>query len=73
MKSFGEEGRIICANSDSRVEVNKLSNLYKLNPFLDSNGSFRVGGRLGKSRLYHNEAHPVVLPKQSNISEPTNI
>ena len=69
LKSFGEEVRVLNANSDSRIEVSKLSNLYKINPFLDSIGLLRVGGKLGKSRLSHSEAHPVVLPKQSNISE----
>ena len=53
----------------SRIEFNKSSKLYKLDPFLDSDGLLRVGGRLGKSRLSHNEAHPLVLTKQSNISE----
>ena len=67
LKSFGEEVRVARANSDSRVKVNKSSNLYKPDPFLDSNGLLRVGGRLGKSRLSHNEAHPMILPKQSNI------
>ena len=53
----------------SRIEFNKSSKLYKLDPFLDSDGLLRVGGRLGESRLSHSEAHPLVLPKQSNISE----
>ena len=63
LKSFGEEIRILSANSDSRIE------LYKRGPFLDSDGLLRVGGRLGKSRLSHSEAHPLVLPKQNHISE----
>ena len=45
LKSFGEEVRVLSANSDSRVEVNKSKNLYKLDPFLDSDGLLRVGGR----------------------------
>ena len=69
LKSFGEEIRILSANSNTRIVVNKSSKLYKLDPFLDSDGLLRVGGRLGKSRLSHSEAHPFVLPKQSNISE----
>ena len=58
-KSFGEEIRILNANSDSRIGVNKSSKLYKLDPFLDSDGLLQVGGRLGKSRLPHSEAHPI--------------
>ena len=69
LKSFGEEIRILSANSNTRIVVNKSSKLYKLDPFLDSDGLLRVGGRLWKSRLSHSEAHPFVLPKQSNISE----
>ena len=69
VKSFWEEIRVLSAKSDSRVEVNKSSKLYKLDPFLDNDGLLRVGGRLGKSRLSYSEAHPLVLLKQSNISE----
>ena len=57
VKSFGEEVRVLSAKSDSRVEVHKSSKLYKLDPFLDSDGLLRVGGRLGKFRLSHSEAH----------------
>ena len=46
LKSFREEMRIISANSDSRIEVNKSSKLHQLDPFLDSVGLPRVGGRL---------------------------
>ena len=69
VESFGEGIRVLSAKSDSRFEVNKSSKLYKLDPFLDSDSLLRVGGRLGKSRLSYSEAHPLVLPKQSNISE----
>ena len=69
LKSVGEEIRILSANSNGRIRVNKSSKLYKFDPFLDSDGLLRVGGRLGKSRLSHSEAHPLVLPKQSSISK----
>ena len=69
LKSLGEELRILSANSNSRIGVNKSSKMYKLDPFLDSDGLLRVGGRLGKSRHSQSEAHSLVLPKQSNISE----
>ena len=35
---------------------------------MHNDGLLRVGGRLGKFGLSHSEAHPVVLPKQGNIS-----
>ena len=71
LKSSGEEIRVLSGNTDSRVEVNKSNNLYKLDPFLDSTGLLQVGGRLGKSRLSHSEVHPMVLQKRSNITEAT--
>ena len=43
--------------------------LFKLDPFLDSNGVLWVGGRLSTSKLTSDEAQPVVLPKASNITE----
>ena len=61
--------RVLNANSDRGVELNESSKLYKLDPFLDSDGLLRVGGRLGKSRLPHSEAYSLDLPKQRNISE----
>ena len=48
--------------------INQAS-CINFDPFLDGDGFLQVGGRLGKSRLSHIEAHPLVLPKQSNISE----
>ena len=69
LKLLGEELKILSANSNSRIGVNKSSKMYKLDPFLDSDGLLRVGGRLGKSRHSQSEAHSLVLPKQSNISE----
>ena len=49
--------------SQARIELNESSNLHKLDQFLVS-----FGGRLGKSILSLNEAHPVDIPKQSHIS-----
>ena len=69
LKSLGEKLKIISANSSSRIGVNKSSKMYKLDSFLDSDGLLRVGGRLGNSRHSQSEAHSLVLPKQSNISE----
>ena len=69
MKSFREEIRVLNANSDSKIEVNKSSKLYKIDSFLNSDGLLQVCGGLGKSRLSRSEAHRLVFPKQSNISE----
>ena len=65
LKSFQGEVRVLNANSDSRVEMSKLSNLYKIKPFLDSNVLLRVNGKLGESRLLHSETHLTHLPKKA--------
>ncbi|XP_051157423.1 uncharacterized protein LOC127279231 [Leptopilina boulardi] len=43
--------------------------LSTLNPFLDSDGILRVGGRLSKSNLTYNQKHPMLLPRNHNITE----
>ena len=49
---------------------NKSKNsLSSLDPFVDELGLIRVGGRLSRSLLDFAVKHPVVLPKQSSISE----
>ena len=42
--------------------VAKSSPLYKLKPFLDSQGLIRIGGRLSNSKLEFAIKYPVVLP-----------
>ena len=68
-KSFPEEVKALSSGTHNTNGVNRTSSLFKLDPFLDSNGVLRVGGRLSRSKLTSNEAHPVVLPKTSNITE----
>ena len=44
--------------------INKSSALFKLSPFLDSNGLLRVGGRLERApSLSYDEIHPIILPR----------
>ena len=47
----------------------KRSNLYRLNPFMDSEGVLRVGGRLHLSHLSFSEKHPILLPKSHYLSQ----
>ena len=67
--SFLEEVKALSSGTHNSNGVNRSSSLFKLDPFFDSNGILRVGGRLRRSKLTSNEAHPVVLPKTSNITE----
>ena len=57
-------------NSDKRTHkvIPKTSSIYKLDPFIDKEGTLRVGGRLKLSHLDDNAKHPVILPKDSHIT-----
>ena len=68
-KSFSEEVKALNSSTHNSNGVNQSSSLFKLDPFLDSNGILRVGGTLSRSKLTSNEVHPVGLPKASNITE----
>ena len=46
----------------------KQSSLYKLDPFLDSQGILRVGGRLRNASLPFEVKFPVILPRRSHVT-----
>ena len=45
------------------------SNIACLNPFLDSDGLIRVGGRLKQSSLEWSVVHPILLPRKGSITK----
>ena len=49
--------------------VLRSSPLWRLSPFVDSDGILRVGGRLEMSNLPYDAKHPVILPKKHHISK----
>ena len=49
----------------------KGSQLYHLDPFLDSYGIQHVGGRLRRAEMEYGEKHPIVLPKNHHVSQHT--
>ncbi|XP_054259893.1 uncharacterized protein LOC128984579 [Macrosteles quadrilineatus] len=49
--------------------INKLSKLRNFTPFLDQNKLIRVGGKLNQSTLEYDSKHPLLLPKDSNLSK----
>ena len=59
---------------DSEVEkkkkavLKKTSTLRTLDPFLDSDGVIRVGGRIRKATLSESLKNPVILPKANHIT-----
>ena len=50
------------------LSVKGTSPLYKLNPFIDSDGIVRVGGRLKKGNLPDQVKHPAIIPKESHVT-----
>ncbi|KAL4009520.1 hypothetical protein ACER0C_003372 [Sarotherodon galilaeus] len=48
--------------------VSKHSPLRKLDPFLDSDGVLRVGGRTSLSAISWEEKHPIIIPKSNHIA-----
>ena len=48
-------------NPDLRQELRNVSNLK---PFFDSNGSFHMPGRLGKTNLPFDVKHQIIMPKR---------
>ena len=51
-----------------RKAMLKQSQLYSLDPFFDSEGVLRVGGRLRRAELEFAEKHPALLPKNHHVS-----
>ena len=67
------------------THMNKLSQLYdsiscgeslkrsepyaKFNPYIDDDGLLRVGGRIHNASLVFETRHPVILPRDSVVTE----
>ena len=47
----------------------KGTDLFRLDPFTDEHGIYRVGGRLRCAQLEYAEKHPALLPKRHHVSE----
>lgn len=56
----------ILAKGKELPTKNKLSSLH---PFLDDNGTMRVGGRLQSSPYSFNVKHPIILPRDHRLTE----
>ncbi|GFX96038.1 integrase catalytic domain-containing protein [Trichonephila clavipes] len=52
----------------SKGVVSPNSKLRNLNPFIDSDGLLRVGGRLSNSDLSYVNKHPAILPGNHNLT-----
>ncbi|KAJ0171671.1 hypothetical protein K1T71_012434 [Dendrolimus kikuchii] len=49
-------------------KVDQKSKLLCLNPFIDSEGLLRVGGRLKNSNISYNMKHPYIIPHNSHLT-----
>jgi hypothetical protein len=52
-----------------RKKLLKKSSVYSRDPFLDSDGIFRVGGRLQKAQLDYGVKHPIILPRTHHVTD----
>ena len=64
LKYFKEEVKAL----KSRKPIVKKSPIYILEPFLDEEEIFRVGGRLKNAPLSEKAQHPAILPKNHHVS-----
>ena len=48
--------------------IKRYSSLYRLDPFLDDDGLIRVGGRIKRARLSFTTKHPIILPRESHVT-----
>lgn len=58
-QEYSEEYRSLTTGQS----VSRKSSIFKLSPFLDSEGLMRVQGRLQFSGLSYESKHPIILPK----------
>jgi len=64
-RAFGQEVSDLKANK----MVGRRSPLRTLNPFMDTDGVIRVGGRLTNADTAFNSKCPIVLPSKSNVTQ----
>lgn len=65
--AFSDEIQRLKGGAQSKNK-DKTNRLYRLCPFLDDCGMLRVGGRLEHAALHPEAKHPVVLPRDSHVS-----
>ncbi|XP_076382083.1 uncharacterized protein LOC143260481 [Megalopta genalis] len=62
--AFSKELRLL---ESSRI-ISRTSKLRSFNPFLDSNGVIRLGGRLANAQLNYDEKYPIILPAKHQLT-----
>lgn len=64
-ESFQKEMQDIKTNG----QVDRRNKLLSLNPFIDTDGLLRVGGRLNQTNLSYNEKHQLILPQSHHVTK----
>ncbi|XP_041458034.1 uncharacterized protein LOC121410188 [Lytechinus variegatus] len=49
-------------------DIKPTSSLYRLDPFLDSKGLIRVGGRIQRANIPDDVKHPVIVPRDAHLT-----
>ena len=72
-ESFSEELKAerSAPESNKPQTLPKSWKLYRLDPFVDTNGVLRVGGRLRRASLEFGERHPVLIPNKNHVADLT--
>ena len=66
---FQEDIKVLAKETRGRESFAKVhSSISKLDPFIDKDGILRVGGRLKHADILDQVKHPVILPKNSHIT-----
>lgn len=56
-------------NANSTISFPEKSKLESLHPYMDGNDLIRLGGRLASADCSEDNKHPVIIPKESRLSE----
>lgn len=64
MRAFASEYKAL-SKGDS---INTSSSILSLSPFMDEVGLMRVGGRLKNSKLQFDACHPILLPRNYDLT-----
>ena len=69
-QAFSEEVELLSTKTKGQdiSRTRRHSRLHRLDPYMDSDGLIRVGGRIRRANIPRDLAHPVVLPSQGHVT-----
>lgn len=51
-----------------KQSISPKSSIHNLDPYIDSNGILRVGGRIQRAAITDDEKHPIILPAKIHLT-----